>query len=89
MSGRIIHRIYTEDKRRATILRVISEQFESFTMQPTTGYYRGKAGEIHRAGVRGRKGIPGQMAGGAYSRNKSTSVRLGDHFERTQQKDDH
>jgi hypothetical protein len=41
-----------------------------------------------RAGVRGRKGIPGQMAGGAYSRNKSTSVRLGDHFERTQQKDD-
>ncbi|HEV7513653.1 MAG TPA: hypothetical protein VGO27_18290 [Candidatus Acidoferrum sp.] len=42
MSGRIIHRIYTEDKRRATILRVISKQFESFTMQPTTGYYRGK-----------------------------------------------
>jgi hypothetical protein len=42
MSGQIIHRIYTEDKRRATILRVISKQFESFTMQPTTGYYRGK-----------------------------------------------
>jgi hypothetical protein len=42
MSGRIIHRIYTEDKRRATILRVISKQFENFTMQPTTGYYRGK-----------------------------------------------
>jgi hypothetical protein len=42
MSGRIIHRLYTEDKRRATILRVISKQFESFTMQPTTGYYRGK-----------------------------------------------
>ena len=42
MSGRIIHRIYTEDKRRATILRVIFKQFESFTMQPTTGYYRGK-----------------------------------------------
>jgi hypothetical protein len=42
MSGQIIHRIYTEDKRRATILRVISKQFESFTMQPTIGYYRGK-----------------------------------------------
>jgi hypothetical protein len=42
MSRQIIHRIYTEDKRRATILRVICKQFESFTMQPTTGYYRGK-----------------------------------------------
>ena len=42
MSRQIIHRIYTEDKRRATIVRVISKQFESFTLQPTTGYYRGK-----------------------------------------------
>ena len=42
MSRQIIHRIYTEDKHRATILRVISKQFESFTMQPTTGYYRSK-----------------------------------------------
>jgi len=42
MSAQIIHRIYTEDKHRATILRVISKQFESFTMQPTTGYYRSK-----------------------------------------------
>jgi hypothetical protein len=24
------------------LLRVISKQFESFTLQPTTGYYRGK-----------------------------------------------
>jgi hypothetical protein len=42
MSRQIIHRIYTEDKRRATIVRVISKQFDSFTLQPTTGYYRGK-----------------------------------------------
>ena len=42
MSRQTIHRIYTEDKRRATIVRVISKQFESFTLQPTTGYYRGK-----------------------------------------------
>jgi hypothetical protein len=42
MSGQTIHRIYTEDKRRATIVRVISQQFENFTLQPTTGYYRGK-----------------------------------------------
>ena len=37
-----IHRIYTEDKRRATIVRAISKQFDNFTLQPTTGYYRGK-----------------------------------------------
>jgi len=42
MSGKVIHRIYTEDKRRATIVRVISKQFDDFTLQPTTGYYRGK-----------------------------------------------
>jgi hypothetical protein len=43
MSRQTIHRIYTEDKRRTTIVRVISKRFENFTMQPTTGYYRGKA----------------------------------------------
>jgi hypothetical protein len=43
MSRQIIHRIYTEDKHRATIVRVIAKQFESFTLQPTTGYYRGKS----------------------------------------------
>jgi hypothetical protein len=42
MSHPSIHRIYTVDKRRATIVRVISKQFENFTLQPTTGYYRGK-----------------------------------------------
>jgi len=42
MSRQTIHRIYTEDKRRATIGRIISKQFESFTLQPTTGYYRGR-----------------------------------------------
>jgi hypothetical protein len=42
MSRQSIHRIYTEDKRRATIVRVISKQFEDFTLQLTTGYYRGK-----------------------------------------------
>jgi hypothetical protein len=43
MSGQIIHRIYTEDKRRGMIVRAISKQFENFTLQPTTGYYRGKS----------------------------------------------
>jgi hypothetical protein len=42
MSRQSIHRIYTEDKRRATMVRAISKQFDNFTLQPTTGYYRGK-----------------------------------------------
>jgi hypothetical protein len=42
MSHQTIHRVYTEDKRRVTIVRVVSKQFESFTLQPTTGHYRGK-----------------------------------------------
>jgi hypothetical protein len=37
-----IHRIYTEDVHRGAMIRVISKRFESFTLQPTTGYYRGK-----------------------------------------------
>ena len=42
MSRQTIHRMYTEDKRRATMVRAISKQFDNFTLQPTTGYYRGK-----------------------------------------------
>jgi hypothetical protein len=42
MSRQTIHRFYTEDKRRATIVRAIAKQFESFTLEPITGYYRGK-----------------------------------------------
>ena len=42
MSRQTVHRVYTEDKRRATIVGVISKRFESFTLQPTTGYYCGK-----------------------------------------------
>jgi hypothetical protein len=42
MSRQTIHRIYTENKRRATMVRAISKQIENFTLQPTTGYYRSK-----------------------------------------------
>jgi hypothetical protein len=42
MSRKTFHRIYTEDKCRATIVSVISKQFENFTLQRTTGYYRGR-----------------------------------------------
>ena len=42
MSMQSVHRLYTEKKNQAAIVRLIGEQFESFTLQPVTGYYRGK-----------------------------------------------
>ena len=38
-----IYRIYTEEKNKRSIVDLIARQFESFTLQPTLGYYRGKA----------------------------------------------
>ena len=37
-----VYRIYTEDLNRSKIMRLASKTFDSFTLQPTTGYYRGK-----------------------------------------------
>jgi hypothetical protein len=37
-----IHKIYTEDKNKNEIIRLAAASFESFTAQPTSGYYRGK-----------------------------------------------
>jgi hypothetical protein len=37
-----IFRIYTEDKNKRDIVRLTGQEFESFTLQPTLGYYRGK-----------------------------------------------
>ena len=42
MPATIIHRIYTEDKNKRGILRLASGRFESFNVQPTDGYYRGR-----------------------------------------------
>jgi hypothetical protein len=42
MPAATVHRIYTEDKNKRAILRLVSAQFESFTVQPTDGYYRGR-----------------------------------------------
>jgi hypothetical protein len=36
-----ISRIYTEKKNSRRIAKLISGQFESFTIHPTVGYYRG------------------------------------------------
>ena len=37
-----IYRIYTEEKNKKAIVQLVTEQFESFTLQPTLGYYRRK-----------------------------------------------
>ena len=42
MRRETIHRIYTEDKSKKAIVDLVGKQFESFTLQPTLGYYRGK-----------------------------------------------
>jgi hypothetical protein len=42
MHQKSIHRIYTEDKNKRSIVRMASERFESFTVQPTRGDYRGQ-----------------------------------------------
>ena len=38
----MIYRIYTEEKNKKAIVQLVTEQFESFTLQPTLGYYRRK-----------------------------------------------
>ena len=42
MRQKSIHRIYTEDKNKRAIVRLASKRFESLTVQPTLGYYRGQ-----------------------------------------------
>jgi hypothetical protein len=61
-----IHRIYTEDVHRAAMIRVISKRFENFTLQPTTGYYRGKP----------EKSIVLEIVGAAESEIKWLAARI-------------
>jgi hypothetical protein len=42
MATTTIHRIYTEKKNEREIVRLASGRFDSFTVQPTAGFYRGK-----------------------------------------------
>jgi hypothetical protein len=37
-----VFRIYTEDVNRDEIIRLTGKKFDSFTLQPTTGYSQGK-----------------------------------------------
>jgi hypothetical protein len=38
-----VYRIYTEDADRETVVKAISQRFESFTLHATTGYFKGQA----------------------------------------------
>ena len=40
-SSQTIHRIYTERKNSRGIARLLAGEFESFSLHPTIGYYRG------------------------------------------------
>jgi hypothetical protein len=40
MAMQSIYRIYTQEKNRQKILKLVSKQFESFTVQPILGYYK-------------------------------------------------
>ncbi len=37
-----IFRIYTEEKNKRDILRLVEKAFDNFTLQPTLGYYKGE-----------------------------------------------
>lgn len=43
MREQTIHRLYTEQKNKRFITRLLSEHFESFTLQPVTGYHKGNS----------------------------------------------
>jgi hypothetical protein len=38
-----IHRVYTEDFPRKSIIREVGKLFENFTLQSTTGFFKGHA----------------------------------------------
>lgn len=40
MPQQSVYRIYTGEKNKRAIVSLVARQFESFTLQPTIGYYR-------------------------------------------------
>ena len=43
MQRQKIYRIYTEEKNKKSIVHQVAQEFGSFTLQPTLGYYQQKA----------------------------------------------
>lgn len=61
-----LYRIYTEEKNKSAIVDLVAAQFESFTLQPTLGYYRSKP----------EKSIVIEIVGGSASRIKKLVERI-------------
>ena len=43
MANTFSHRILTEDKNRDAVISILSKYFESFTLVPQLGYWKGNA----------------------------------------------
>jgi hypothetical protein len=72
---RSIYRIYTQEKNRDKILKLVSKQFESFTVQPVLGYYKKqqeKSIVLEIVGARARE--IEQLAASIREMNGQTSV---------------
>ena len=41
MNEKSVYRIYTEDMNRPEVVKVVSKYFDSFTVIPTLGYWKG------------------------------------------------
>jgi hypothetical protein len=37
-----VYRIYTQDVCRKRVIKLVTSKFESFTLQPTRGYFKGR-----------------------------------------------
>jgi hypothetical protein len=37
-----VYRIYTQDVHRKRVIKLVTSKFESFTLQPTRGYFKGR-----------------------------------------------
>jgi hypothetical protein len=65
--AKTIYRIYTEEKNKPEILKLAARKLESFTVQPTLGYYRGKS----------EKSIVIEVVGASAKAIKQLAARIG------------
>ncbi len=64
----MIFRIYTQAKKQRDIIRLTGKSFESFTLQPTVGYYKGKP----------EKSIVIEIVGAREKAIKDLALRIGE-----------
>jgi hypothetical protein len=61
-----VYRIYTEEKNKTAIVQLVAREFESFTLQPTLGYYRNQS----------EKSIVIEIVGGSANQIKRLAARI-------------